>query len=587
MRGTPSSVLSIAATIITAVFVAVGISVLNNHWLDTPEEALKKVALFFAITLLIPVGIYLTIKSSNARLHELGLIVVGSVFIILMGSLLFWMWQFVKFPADILIWSESDFVNDILKFRQGYPIFTAQANNESFTYVPGTQLVTYFIAWLFRESDSIPAYRIIQLTYTVIAAVFAVLCCKRLIYVATSGEHSALRSWVWASVWFSGLFLIACNNITNPFVHLLHDDALTQLTVVFAYWLLIEYQITGNARLLWIMALIPGVGFWIKQSLIIWALIYSAYLWAYSGSLSFKTKALFTLGSLATVATSIGIGWGLWHEDFVYWTFTVLGSHGVSPLRSFNHLLDIWAYLVAGLVAGAVLLPKHPRRLTGLWLTWLFIILTETYTSGVAWMLNHIGPGTLIAGIWFFALLTNFSDKLPKVQIRTASGLDWLRTGVGVAVVCLIFNGFGVLRIPTEPLDRDAYRYVGEIEHEFADEDPSSVLLDMGTWVYFPSGIVMKDRAPSIGERGYSQTGDFSGILGRLRSKHYAKILVRNLNSPDFWYDHSTWAKSSGIRQAVLENYQVERTISAVAGYSQGETPYGFGEVSVLVPRAR
>ncbi len=38
------------------------------------------------------------------------------------------------------------------------------------------------------------------------------------------------------------------------------------------------------------------------------------------------------------------------------------------------------------------------------------------------------------------------------------------------------------------------------------------VLLDAGTWAYFKDGVVMKDRAPSIGERGHSQTGDFSGI---------------------------------------------------------------------------
>jgi hypothetical protein len=36
----------------------------------------------------------------------------------------------------------------------------------------------------------------------------------------------------------------------------------------------------------------------------------------------------------------------------------------------------------------------------------------------------------------------------------------------------------------------------------------------------------------------------------------------------------------------MLENYEVKRTIGPVAGYGQGELPYGFSEISVLVPRA-
>ena len=107
----------------------------------------------------------------------------------------------------------------------------------------------------------------------------------------------------------------------------------------------------------------------------------------------------------------------------------------------------------------------------------------------------------------------------------------------------------------------------------------------MGTWVYIRDGVVMKDRAPSIGERGWSQTGNFSGILQRLEQKYYTKILVRNLHSPDFWYDHDSWGRSSHIRQTLMENYKEVGKINAVEGLSPNEMPYGFNEISILVPR--
>jgi hypothetical protein len=101
----------------------------------------------------------------------------------------------------------------------------------------------------------------------------------------------------------------------------------------------------------------------------------------------------------------------------------------------------------------------------------------------------------------------------------------------------------------------------------------------------------MKDRAPSIGERAYSQTGDFSGILKRFEEREYKKILVRGLHAPDFWYDNSLWAKSSGIRQVLLNNYREIRTIAGVtppvSTRDQVEDPYLFGAISVLVPRER
>jgi hypothetical protein len=60
--------------------------------------------------------------------------------------------------------------------------------------------------------------------------------------------------------------------------------------------------------------------------------------------------------------------------------------------------------------------------------------------------------------------------------------------------------------------------------------------------------------------------GDFSGILSRITEKHYSKILVRGYRNFDFVYDYFLFPKPTGIRQALLDNYQETGRIRAVQG---------------------
>jgi hypothetical protein len=99
----------------------------------------------------------------------------------------------------------------------------------------------------------------------------------------------------------------------------------------------------------------------------------------------------------------------------------------------------------------------------------------------------------------------------------------------------------------------------------------------------------MGDRAASIGERGFTETGDFSGILSRIGAKRYSKILVRGLHDQDFVYDYYLWPKSSGIRKALLDNYRETGTIRAaeapVTSKNAVHDPYYFGPIAILEPR--
>jgi hypothetical protein len=574
--------------LLSSVPLAVLTARIYGAWPDQPEKATQIVGLLFVGFVMLPSAVYLGIRRRAATFSTLTLIVLSAVGVVLIASYLHVVSFEIFFPADILIWSETDFVNDILKFHQGYPLFTAQVNNESFHYLPGAQLLTYLLAWLSGHPASIPAYRLIQLLYSVLAAIVGVSCVRQLIEVVRPSIKLKDELW-WGAAYLTLLFLMATNSLTNSFTHLLHNDSLAQLVTMIAFWLSLRYAITGDKRLLWLMALVPVAGFWVKQNSAIWALFYCVQLALFDQSRSIKRVLVFALATFGALGASVAVGYLLWGEPFTYWIFVVLARHTVSPLRSFKHVLFIWPYFAIGLIGGVVLLRGEKFKvLIGPWLIWLALITLEAYTSGVAWMLNHIGPGCLIAGVWFLAALTVVWPEIFDARLSKFEPQKWLRAAAGLAIVCLLLSGLGVVRVPIRPFGDDAFRYVRQIEQEFNGQASDRILLDMGTWIYARTGVVMKDRAPAIGERGFSQTGDFSGIIQRLNEKHYAKILVRNLHESDFWYDGGRWTKSSGIRKALLDNYRETGKIAPVmAGPSADYVPYGFSEITILVPREK
>ncbi len=580
-RGFPSLGHGVAA-LLAAVPLAYLIHWINQAWSNQPERAVQLTGALFAILLVGTAGGYVLVRGRSAHPGQLGLIVLSTVGILLTGTYFYWVSFQILFPADFLIWSEGDFVNDILKFLQGYPLYSAQENNESFTYMPGSQLLTYCLAWLLGNATLIPLYRGIQLGFTLLASVVALVCCRRILESSRAARPDTPGA-AWGWIWLPGLFLLATNALTNPFVHNLHNDALSQLLSVTAFWLTVEYAATRRQGIVALMALFPALGFLVRQSLLIWGLLFGLQLMVFDQPRSWRRLGLFAGASCLAVGIVLAGCYLLWQEHFVYWIFTVLGSHGVSLLRSFRHLLDVWPFYVVGLAGGLVLLRgKGLRPLLGPWSIWLLFLLSETYTAGIAWMRNHMGPGSLVAGIWFFAGLARVWPA-PRRGAETRTSLRLcLRTGMAVALICLLFTGLGVVRIPMPSLSSETLRYVKDIEAEFAGLAADKVLLDVGSWVYLPHGVVMKDRAPCIGERGYSETGDFSGILRRLRAKHYVKILVRDLDAEELWYDYFSWRTSSGIRQALRENYREVGQIAAVAG----EKSYLFRKINILVPRA-
>jgi hypothetical protein len=579
------TVLAAAGVLVVAALLAGCVQLLQAG--RNPERGVLLTAAVFGLILAAIPALYLLRERRAADAGTLGLLTATGCAVLLLAGYLFSISGYVFFPADFLIWSESDFVNDILKFSLGHPLYTPQVNSDSFVYSPGSQLLTYLLAWVAGQGISIQAFRVIQLAYTAAAAFMATLCCRRILRMAFP-DLDAGRSWLWNSFWYATLLLVATNSITNPFIHNLHGDALAQLATLTAYYFLLQYAETRSRAALAGMALMVPAGFLVKQSLVAWAGWYGVFLVIWDRA--WKRILAFAAAAGILITATLGVCYAIWGAPFFYWTFYVMGHHPISPLRSFQHMLSAWPYFAAGLLGGAaVLLGRNRQVLLGAWLVGLAVIASETYTSGIAWMLNHIGPGSLIAAVWFLAGLASVWKPATAQRGWDTAG-QWIRSGALTAAVLLFFSGLGLVRIPVRAIPDDAYRYVRDIEREFKGLPAKQVLLDAGSWTYLKDRVIVGDRAPAIGELGGTGTGDFSGTIARISAKRYSRILVRGLHAPDFVYDYFLWSKPSGIRQALLDHYREVRTIRGVEANSfarnWAEDPYYFGEITVLEPKA-
>ena len=135
----------------------------------------------------------------------------------LVAFYLTWVSYYVEFPADILMFAEGDFVNEIVKFRTGHPLYTAQQNNESMTTRRAHRCVPMLWHWACGAPDSIPVYRLIQLIYSLGGGRCGRAVTVRLMQLSGTKRFAEDRG-LWGAIALPLFFLIATNSITNPFV---------------------------------------------------------------------------------------------------------------------------------------------------------------------------------------------------------------------------------------------------------------------------------------------------------------------------------------------------------------------------------
>ncbi|MEP7000342.1 MAG: hypothetical protein ABI969_07670, partial [bacterium] len=467
----PRTLLIGVAALFAALPVALVIAAVHSTSPGNPERAVARVAVLLALLVAVAPAAVLATRRRHASPSAVSLALLSSAVVALAGIYLYWASSAVLLHADTLIWSEGPFVNDILKFRIGYPLYSAPANLESFFYPPGSQLLTYAIARLTGFATSIPAYRVIQLVYAAVAAMVASSTTLRLLSVARPGRTAGPSPW-WGAFLAPFLFLCTTNALTNPFAHELHNDGLGLLVCVVAYDLLVRYASTRRIAFLVALAFVPAVGFYVKQSLAVWAGLVGGYLLVFDEPRSFRRTFTYGASALALTALGYGIGRMVWGVDFYYWIIADLKDHPFSILRSMLHALTAWTYFAVGIAGGMVLIARQGRRVAGLWVVAMLLLAQEAYTSGIGWMLNHMGPGSVLAGVWFAAALI---AVWPRGGPQTSTAIGWTRSALATLLVLFLFSGLGLVRIPVRALPKDVDRYVADIEHEFVAQKADRV----------------------------------------------------------------------------------------------------------------
>ena len=522
------------------------------------------------------------------------------------GMFLRWLAPWLVFPADILTWTESGFVGNIIKIQTGVALYLAPEDSNSVIYTPATPVLTYWLLKLSGAPMSVPAMRVVQFGFVLAATGIAFLNLLSQRRLHASGRVANFP-WMWAVLAGALLFLAATSPRVNRYVWALHADGLSLLVSVAAWGALLGYVRNPTRLRLAAFGVIPALGFTVKPFLLCWGPVGAVVLAIMH--IREPRRMLSDLVFLTALTSGLFVGlygwfYWLWGSDFVFWVFDIMGGTrrslswndhwNVGLSRSVDHLFSAWWELSLGVTAALLSLRKSfDLRIVGLFGGWLTLVAFETYTSGSSWgVLYHFGPAVLIGLSWLLAVLPEelrLFDRDPEAAPLDDVGPRALRLAASAAVLISIVVALRIVPSYDPNSGRrwaagtqSLHDQVRSIESEFEGHADDEVLLDMGNWVYLDSGHLAKDRAAALADQPPGEIyANFVPFVDRIRTHHYKKILVRNFHRPYFLYDWEGWTKSSGVRAALEGHYREERVIPAAEkGVATFTGPY-----SVLVPK--
>lgn len=478
-------------------------------------------------------------------------------------------------PYDLGGWSESYFLTDIIKWRTGTPLYTAPEDSNSGTYTPGAPAVSYFLARMLGRADSIRTYRFLMQMYLVFAALFAGAATWTLLRIADPDRFPRV-SRLWLPFFIFVSFLVATNSETNAFNIFLHNDPLSILVSSIAFWVLTQFAFSQNPRWLAAMAVLPALGFLVKQYLAIFAAVYVVYMWL-DGKSSLRRVVTFGAISFAILGATIASGFLIWGDAYRYWVFEIMGAHIVSFVKLNERFADAAWTVLLGLSAGLVLLrgERFPR-LFALWAGWLVMTLGGIYTSGITYSPTHLGPASMVGAS--FALIALATLWPSSDEPGSSPPIQWFQVVGGFLAVLAVFAGMGFTRLPRLTVEPDLARYVSEIEREFKGLPADRVLLDIGEWIYLRENVLMKDRMAILD----THRKPHYGLLERIRRREYARVLVHLQANKNFSYEIGD---ERGIQKALLLNYREVRRIPAIQGMERWRFySMSMSEIVVLEP---
>jgi hypothetical protein len=489
-----------------------------------------------------------------------------------------YVWQIapmVAVRADILNWSESPFVDHIIRLRAGEPQFTPIEDGNAFAYPPLAALLTYALASLVGMATSIPAMRVIQQLYLLLGVVFVADAARLLLRMCRPNTRLA---WWWFFAWIPFLFLVANHRDVNPFVISLHTDALAVTLHTMAFWVLVRHAVSGNDRWFIAMAILPSAAFLAKQNGLAWAGLFPLYL-VLQERPRFGRAIRLGAAAAGVWGLTLAVCYFLMGEGFFPWTFQTLGRLHISFSKVALDLRETGWYLAMGIFGGAVLMRGQQfRRILPIWASWVFLALAFFYTMGAVHRTAHIGPACVMAAGWFLAAVASL---WPEAEANSEAGRSQagLQACAILAILVCMYQAMDFTR--SGGASRGGVeKYISEIEQEFADGPADRVLLDVGSWVYLRGNISIKDRASPLGVLGGTRVSDSQATIQRIRARYYRRILVRRVDTLGYG---TRFIYPEAIGTAIQQSYRTVRTIPS-AGARQWFFAPLLADVDVMEP---
>lgn len=477
-----------------------------------------------------------------------------------------------RYPLDLLLWSESSFLQDMLKLHQGLCPYQSADDNNSFVYNLGAPLVTWAIASACGGYRSLGFCRWLQIAFSLAACGLAAFSLWQL-----TRRESEVRRRVTPMAVALGLFTVVgvLNPVTAPFVDLLHNDALVLLTCAAGLAALASY---GQMPRTWWFVLavpLPALAVLMKQTgYVVWVGLVAGVA---IQERRLKPALGFALASGLLIA-SASAALAVWsHGWWSFWTVRVLSkqqivwSLGIAIAKLAVPALAPLAVICAGCAVWAARRWRTDRARTYLAVLLYGALLTgasaaTSFKYGTAWS-NHWGAACLVMvtlGAASVALALGVADGWPSGRWANAAAAAWL-----------LFAAAALHQWDRNVPTPDHYRYAAHLNQAFRAKAPERTLLDHGTVMYLLCDVVPRDRGNTVLEAVGGGLGKLDATVDRIMGQQYDRILIHDKYGP-VWYGRD-------VMRAVEKAYELKARIPGVPGAGRTDYLLGYLMTDVLV----
>jgi Dolichyl-phosphate-mannose-protein mannosyltransferase len=426
----------------------------------------------------------------------------------------------IGYPCDLMMWSESPFMTNMMKLVHGMPIYTTPSDLNSYIYSPGLEYLTYTVLGPLGLALDVRFCRAVNVLVGLAAALIAGV----LIVRVESDVHGGRRSWTLFLVSACTAALIVFNSQTSDG---LHPDNLHMLHAVLSCLLCYEALRSGSVALAAATIAIAGVGVAVKQPAALAPVGAAAALLL--GRRWERRGTLVLVAALTGVAVFM-IWFVLGDANRRFFILDVPTSQPILYARALG-LLDLFfrghrlLLFVAVPFAVATILRAAPEPGRRFLLAWGALGLAEVAPSGLA-ALKVLGVDNNFAvmALWLW-LLTGPAIGHVLTRWRPAGAGDpvpLLATGLLVVVLLSLLP----MKVPPPS---DSYRYCDAILTAVGADLKAGrrVFLSAGTTPFIRDGssAVLLDRNESLAEVWWAGKKDvLDAMMRRFADGDYDRL---------------------------------------------------------------